>query len=231
MRSQPAFLKIAESLKTAKVQVNAVAKILQGISRKGQPAGDRRPPCAKKASLDDSEELEQSDEEFEDSDCSESESEAVNDQDDGAVTPVDYTNQREILVERSILNPKAVDFLSGVPTTILQEIMTKMTVIQSAKLNAIVRAAPMGVLPILGAAGCGKSTLVALLILLLISSGHRGRSVLLQMWPQPISSSEHLRRTSTRVWSSQLEEDTILRKSSSLAKNSVRRNSSSQRIL
>jgi nicotinamide riboside kinase len=81
---------------------------------------------------------------------------------------MEYDCQREILMGRHVTDAKSVNFLEKVPDAIKTIVFSKMTARQRPKVQAMLQAVSMHVLPVLGPAGKGKSTLMALIMLLLI---------------------------------------------------------------
>jgi AAA domain len=131
---------------------------------------------------------------------------------------INYATQREILLGRSINDFYLVDFLEDVPHDVLHRLLASCTQVQRAQVNDFCRRVPCGVLPVLGAAGVGKTTFVAKLVVMQMAAGR----------PVEVFTASNVAATNiakriaacmchpdeyvvVRPWSPHLEEDAVLR--------------------
>jgi flagellar biosynthesis GTPase FlhF len=87
--------------------------------------------------------------------------------------PTDYEGQRSLLQARGVKSYCEVDFLEGLPERVLHRVLDSCTALQSLQILDYCRRVPLGILLVLGAAGVGKTTIVARLILLQMGAGHQ----------------------------------------------------------
>lgn len=77
---------------------------------------------------------------------------------------IDYTRQRAIIIGHEVPEVKPYDFFEGFMDEQIKEVLSQCTELQRAELREVARAAPNGILPIVGAGGIGKTSVTLRLL-------------------------------------------------------------------
>ncbi|RDW71234.1 hypothetical protein BP6252_07797 [Coleophoma cylindrospora] len=129
---------------------------------------------------------------------------------------VDCSLQRDIALGRSISDCFDVDFLAHVPQALQAALRGRMTPCQISRILPCLRSVSQGVLILLGFAGSGKTTFLALIMLMLVGAG----KTISVTSPTNVAASNIARRTGSldtnerlliRVFTAYIEIYTVLR--------------------